>query len=165
MGTDPSQDSGQGEALHDDIQGLLVFPHLGHLDIALDIDLGGTGQSAGGCFSLVHGKGDGHCLGKNPVDGLSFAQPHIPFAGYGYRAHFFALSASGAGLLNIPGVFSDGHGVVADKAADIGYLGIGVEGDVGILGRLHHFGGSDAGGAVQGGKGLVILEHVAPYGG
>ena len=41
---------------------------------------------------------------------------------------------------------------------------MGVQRDVRVLGHVHHLGGENAGGAVNGGEGLVELRHLAADG-
>ena len=74
MRADPAQDPGQGQPLHDELHGFLVFAHLDELDVALDIDLRRTGQGAGGPVQLLDAEGRGDRLGIEAVNRLPVGQ-------------------------------------------------------------------------------------------
>jgi hypothetical protein len=71
MRAHPAQNPGQGQILHDDLQGLLVFALLDHLDIALDVEARRTGQAAGCLVGLLDGESAGDGLGVPFVGGLT----------------------------------------------------------------------------------------------
>ena len=63
------------------------------------------------------------------------------------------------------GLLADRDLEVADVALHMLDLGIGVELDLGMVGHVHHLGGHDALGTVEGREGLGELGHVAADGG
>ena len=77
MGADPAQDPGQGQPLHDELQGFLVFAQLDELHIALDVDLRRAGQGAGGPVQLLDAEGRGDGLGIEAVGRLPVGQPSL----------------------------------------------------------------------------------------
>ena len=103
---------------------------------------------------------------KGGVDGLAVAEAGLEFVIDDFlRAFFPADAAAGAILgLDVAGAFLDGDGEIADKAIHFLHLGIGQQGDVGVIARQNHFGGQDAGRAVESWEGLIELGHVATDG-
>ena len=114
----------------------------------------------------VNGGNLGHCLGKGDVNGPAGVQAQVKGVGrLLLGALFRAQAAAGAfGLVHIPGLMPDGHREVSHKALHRLHLGVGHDLNPLMLGRIHHFGGQDAGCTVQGGKGLVNLGHFPPNG-
>ena len=72
---DPSQHSGQGQVLHDDLKGLFVLSLLHHLHIALHIQTGRAGEPARSLVRFLNRKSTGNGLGVLLVDGLPVASP------------------------------------------------------------------------------------------
>ncbi|MCI5121269.1 MAG: hypothetical protein D3908_08790, partial [Candidatus Electrothrix sp. AUS4] len=52
---------------------------------------------------------------------------------------------------------------ITHKTVHLFDLGIGDQLDIGMLAHINHFRGTDTGGTVQGGKGLIILEHMITH--
>ncbi len=108
MGADSAQHTGQRKIFHDDFKGLFVLAHLDHVDIALNIQTAGTGQTAGGFVAFVNGKGAGNGLGILFVGRFFRGQAFLILIGQIYGAHLGALSAARAFVkINIAGVFSN----------------------------------------------------------
>ena len=83
-----------------------------------------------------------------------------------HRTDLGAVSAARALVhVDVSGMLFDPHGEVADISGDIHDFAIGQQLDVLALAHRDHLGGADARGAVQGGEGLVELEHVPADGG
>ncbi len=163
---DPSQHARQRQPLHDqpDRFGVLALAH--ELHVALNVDPRRAGGNTGRAVFLVDGERDGDGLGKGPADGLAGPQPRVPVVGDGDGAHLGALAAARAhALLDVARFAADRDTVVADEPAHLLDLAVGVERNVRVLGDLHHLGGPDAGGTIEGREGLVELQHVAADGG
>ena len=109
----------------------------------------------------------GNGLRERDVDGRGLADVLIEVVGHVLGGALFrAGAAAGAlGPVNVGGALFDGDVEVADIAGHVLNLGARVEGDVGILGHVHHLGAENAGGTVNGGEGLVELGHLAADGG
>ncbi len=166
VGADAAQGAGQGQLFHDQGYGLFVFALGDELDISLHIDPGRTGARTGSGIALFDLKCDGHRLGKRAADGPALAQALVPVIGDRHRTHFGALAATGADpLLDIPRVLMDRDAEVAHETRYIGHLAERMQPDVGMLPHVDHLGCANARRAVQGGEGLVELQHVAADGG
>ena len=108
MGAYSAQHTGQRQILHDDFKGLFVLALLDHVDIALNIQTAGTGQTAGGFIAFVNRKSAGNGLGILFVGRFLGGQTFLVFIGQIYGAHLGALTAAGAFVkINIAGVFSN----------------------------------------------------------
>jgi hypothetical protein len=59
VGADAPQDTGQGQILHDDLQGFFVLALAHHLHVTLDIESGRTGQAAGALSAFWMAKAPG----------------------------------------------------------------------------------------------------------
>ena len=96
------------------------------------------------------------------VDSLAVAEPGLELVIDDFlRAFFPADAAAGTILgLDVAGAFLDGDGEVPNKTVHFLHLGIGQQGDIGVVARQHHFRGQDAGRTVQCGEGLIKLGHV-----
>jgi len=77
VGTDPADHPRQGQLLHDEFDGFLVFAHFDELDIALHLEGGRTGGDAGGPVQLFDGKLRRDGLGKMAVGRAPGAQTFI----------------------------------------------------------------------------------------
>ncbi len=162
----PAADTGKGVLLPEQIQGFAILALIDQGDVPLDGDVGRTGGFARGRSAFVDHIGDGHRLGKGAVDGPAVLQSDVPLAGPGDGTHLGALAAARAYPFgHVARVAMHGDRVIADIPRHIRDLAVGEQFDVFLLGHLHHLGGADAGGAVEGGEGLVKLEHVAADGG
>ena len=156
MGTDPAQDPGQGQPLHDQLHGFGVFAHLDELHVALNIDLRRAGQGAGGPVQLVNGEGPGHGLGITAVRRLAACHTQVEFIGERDRTNLGAGAAAGAlGGVNEPRFFLQGDGKVSRLSGDAPHFGQGADFNVQVPPAFRQFGGNDAHGAVVGGEGLV----------
>ena len=58
------------------------------------------------------------------------------------------------------GLFSNGDDEITDIAIHFLNLGVGQQGDIGMIANLHHFWCEDAGRAIQGGEGFIELSHM-----
>ena len=92
---DAADGPGQGQAIHDELQGFVIFAGLDELDIALDAQIGGAGPDAGGPVELLDGKGGGHRLGKMAIGRV--ALPHA-LVKRGRQQHRADLGAGPAGV-------------------------------------------------------------------
>src|SRR6185369_4218989 len=114
----------------------------------------------------VDDRGVGYGLGERDVDGG--AHPEVLVEGVGdlfLRALGHADAAAGALVhVDAAGLLLDGDLEVADVAVDVLDFRVGMQGDVGVVGDVDHFGGHDALGAVKRGEGLGQLGHVAADG-
>ena len=108
MGTDPADDTRQGEGSQDELQSLNVFPLSDQSYIALSVDEIGAGIGAGRPVSLVDGKSCGDCLCIGFVDGFSQRETLLEFIDQRNRADPGAIPASGALVgIDIPGFLED----------------------------------------------------------
>ena len=124
---------------------------LGELTAELRVDDGLLGDGLGKCY------GDGRGVARKLVKGVG---------------RFFGRTLFGAGPaaraqapVHIGGTLADFDSKVANIAGNVFYLRVGVEGDVGVLGHVHHLGAQNTGRAVHGGEGLVQFGHFAADGG
>ena len=140
------------------------------LDGAGGADLGAHAALALGHLTTIFGIDDrllGDGLREGDVDGRGGTGEFVE----GVRrllagAFFRAGAAAGAQApVHIGGALADLDGEVAHVAGDVFHFRHGVQGDVGMLGHVHHLGAQDAGRAVHGGEGLVQLGHLAADGG
>ena len=154
------------------------IPHLegDDLILLLEVDgLGGTEDLAGlalaplevGAVLGVDDRIFGHGLGEGAVDDLAIAHARLEFGVDDLaRAFFDADAAAGAQVLvHVAGLLAHGDGEIADVTLHALHLAVCQQGDVLVLAHIHHLGREDAGGAVQGGEGLVQLGHMPANGG
>src|SRR6185369_6834520 len=146
----------------------LVF--LGVVDCARSADFLADAAFAGlevRAVLPVDDRGVGYRLREGDVDGG--AHPEVLVEGVGdlfLRAFGHADAAAGAFVhVDASGLLLDGDLEVADVAVDVLDFRVGMQGDVGVVGDVDHFGGHDALGAVKRGEGLGQLGHVAADGG
>ena len=101
-------------------------------------------------------------LREGGVDGFAVAQPgFVDIVDDFLGAFFLADATAGADcFVDIAGFLPDGDGEVAHIAIDLFHFALGVQLDIRVVASGHHLGGQDAGGAVQGGEGLVELGHM-----
>ena len=108
MGTDPADDTRQGEGSQDELQSLNVFPLSDQSYIALSVDEIGASVGAGRPVSLVDGKSCGDCLCIGFIDGFSQRETLLEFIDQRNRADPGAIPASGALVgIDIPGFLKD----------------------------------------------------------
>jgi hypothetical protein len=108
MGANPAQHTGQRKILHDDIQSLLVFAHLDHVDIALHVQTAGTCQAAGGLIAFIDGKSTGYGLGILFIRRFFSGEIFLIFIRKINRADLGTFTAAGAlGKINVAGLFAD----------------------------------------------------------
>jgi hypothetical protein len=93
VGADASQHAGQGQILHDDLQGFFVLALAHHLHVALNIESGRTGQVTRSLVDLLDGKCTGNGLGVALVGRLAIIESLVVFVGQGDRADLGAISA------------------------------------------------------------------------
>ena len=134
------------------------------LDGAGGADLGAHAAFALGHLAAVFGIDDrllGDGLREGDVDGRGGTGEFVEGVGRLLAGAFFrAGAAAGAQApVHIGGALADLDGEVAHIAGDVFPFRHGVQGDVGMLGHVHHLGAQDAGRAVHGGEGLVQLGH------
>ena len=96
MGADAAENAGQGQVFHDDFERFLVFALSDHLNVALDVQSGRAGHTAGGLVRFLDGKRTWNGLGIFFIGGLSVAESLVVFAGQGDRAHLDAIAAGSA---------------------------------------------------------------------
>ncbi len=142
-------------------------------DLVLLIEVDGVGRAeflaglAGaldviGAVDIVDDRVLGHGLREGSIDRLAVSQAGLEDIVDDFlRAFLPADAAAGAVLgLDIAGALLDGDGEIADIPIHFLDLGIGQQGDVGVVANLNHLGCQDAGRAVEGGEGLVKLGHM-----
>jgi hypothetical protein len=133
--------------------------------IALSVAMQRTGGCTGRRAPAIDGIFEGDGLGEGDIDGLSLPESHIEFVWKRYRALSHAVCTGRTfGRIDIARLSSDGDFEMTGLTLDVDHFGIGEEVDVGMVGRVHHLGGDDASRAIEGGKGLVELCHVAADG-
>ena len=160
MGADAADAPGQGQAVHDEAQGFVIFPGLDELDIALGAQVGGTGPDAGGPVELLDGEGGGDRLGIEAIGRLPLGQILVKGVRHGHRADVGALPAAGAlGLIDIAGLLLEGDPEVPRLSRNLRHIGEGMDLDVQMPAAFHQLGGNNAHGTVVGGEGLVQLGH------
>jgi len=127
--------------------------------------LGTAGASDAGLG--IDAGGQGHGLGIGDIDGLSLAYAEVVLAGdlHGAGASALIDAALAQLLVHIAGPSHAGDGEVAHASLHTQHLGVGVEGDVGVVVDLGHLRPQDAYGAVVGGKDIGQQSHVAADGG
>jgi hypothetical protein len=130
--------------------------------IPLSIAMERTGGCAWRCPFPVDGIFERDRLRKRDIDGLSLSKPHIKFIRKGDRALGHTVCTGCAFVdIHIAGFLPEDHLEMSGFPFDMEHLGIGEEVDVGMVRRIDHLGRDDASRAIQGGKGLVQLSHVA----
>ena len=166
MRANPPEYPRQRQSFHDELDSLLVLALANELDISLDINSRRAGDDAGCSVHFLNGKGDGYRLGKGSVCGISRGNSFIPFArpydGADDRA--FATARTDP-FFDVAGITTNLHLIVTDEARYFIYLAIGKQFDIWILSHRYHLRGSNTGGTVEGGEGLIKLEHMATDGG
>src|SRR5208283_5409675 len=107
-------------------------------------------------------------LREGDIDRLALAQPHVEFV---YElallvdACLDALQAADTKVFHdVARLASHRHLEVADVPIHLGHFGVGPQGDIGMGAHRRHLRGQDAGGAIEGGEGLIELGHVAADG-
>ena len=165
MGTDAPDGARQGQVLHDDGQALGELAHLGHLHIALYVQVGRAGYRTRGLVQLGYAVGIGEGLGVALESGLALTEALVKLIGQGDRTGLDAVAAGGAGVhVHVTGLLMHPHLEIARLAGNGGHLGLGEDLDVQVAPALHKFGRDDAHGAVVGGESLVQLGHASANG-
>ena len=158
--------TGKGHSFADQVIGLAETPLGDQGYIPLDVNACRAGVLAGRDPALVDGKDVGHGLGKGAVDGRALRQPLFELAGHAHRADLDAVVAAGADVLpDIARLAPHGGREIANVPLEFFHLAVAEQGDVGVVARVDHLGGQDAGRAVKRRKGLVELGHVPADGG
>jgi hypothetical protein len=165
MGAGIGEDTWKGKGLPHEGKSFfkLTLRDEGH--IALSIAMQRTGGRTGRRAPAINGifKGDG--LGEGGIDGLSLPEAHIEFVWKRYWALSHAVCTGCAfGCIDISRFSSDDDFEMTGFTFDVDHFGIGEEVDVGMVGCVHHLGCDDASRAIEGGKGLVELGHMAADG-
>ena len=119
MGAYPSQDSGQRQTFHDDIEGLLIITDFDHLHIALYIGSGRAGDSARGRCPFVNHVSDRHGLGERQVNSFSHFSIDIPFIGEINRADLCTVTTSCTIGFDVSCLIIDRNLEVTHKPADM----------------------------------------------
>ena len=102
-------------------------------------------------------------LGKGDVDGRGRAQKLVERIRAAFTRTFFRAQAAARARcpVHIGGLAADGDGKIAHIAAYRFHFGAGIQGNFLVLGNIHHFRAKYTGRAINGGKGLVELGHLA----
>ena len=157
-------DDDGADRLDDQLVLLLVVDGAGAADLLADAAL--AALEPGAVLPVDHRR-VGDRLGKGDVDGRAHAE--VAVEGVGdllLRALGAADAAAGAFVLvHRAGLLAHRHLEVADVPLDVLHLGVGVEGDVGVVGDVDHLRRHDALGAVEGREGLGEHRHVPAQGG
>ncbi len=160
MGADAPQDAGQGQVLHDDLQGLFVLALTHHLHVGLDIESGRAGQAARGLVCLLDRKGTGNGLGVALVGCLAVVESLIVLVGQGHRADLGAIAAGGAfGRVDKTGALIDGNTEIAFGSLDLLDFCARDQIYIQMPAELDQFRGDNSHGTVVGGKRLVQFAH------
>ena len=160
MGTYSAKDPGKRQIPHDNFDGFPVLSFLHHLYIALHIQIGRAGLSAGRRIQLLDCKTARNGLGIGFECGLTIRQPHIIFAGSGYRADLGTVSASRACVIvNVSRTFAQIYLKVTLFSINVFDVGAGVQLNVDMPADLDQFGRDNSHGTIIGGKSLVQLGH------
>jgi hypothetical protein len=165
MGAGIGEDPWKGKGLPHEGEGFFELPLRDKGHIALSIAMQRTGGCTGRRAPSVDGIFKGDSLGEGDIDGLFLSQSHVKFVRKRYRALFYTVSTGRAfGCIDIPRLPSDDDFKMTGLTFDVGHFRIGEEVDVGMIAHIHHFGRDDTSRAIEGGKGLVELGHMAADG-
>ena len=109
----------------------------------------------------------GHGLREGGVNGFAVSQTSfVNLVDHLLGTFFLADAAAGAQIgVDRAGFLFDRYREIAHVTIDMGHFSPGEQGNVGMNARRDHLGGENAGGAVEGGEGLVELSHVTANGG
>ena len=160
MGADAAQNAGQGQLRHDNLEGFLIFSLAHHLHIALYVQSGRAGQSAGRFIRFLYGKGPRNGLSVFLEGGFSFNEALIIFAGQGNGTGFSAIAAGGTFVkINITRGLLNGNPEISFGTFNLFHCCAGDQVDVQMPADLDQFGGDDSHSAIIGGKSLVQFTH------
>ncbi len=120
-----------------------------------------------GAVLPVDDRGVGDRLGEGDIDGCPHADVLVEGVGDLLLGAFGHADAAAGAFAHVDraGLLPDGHLEVADIAVNVFHFAVGMEGDVGVIGRIDHLRGHDALGAVESREGFGELGHVAADGG
>ena len=164
--TDPAQNTGQGQSLHDQFDGFPVFSLSDQLHISLNVYARRACLYTGRPIFFVDAKRDGNRLGKGAIDGFPGLEGFIPFAVQRDRADTDTVPAAGADpFLDVAWFSSNRYRKVSHISGDFFHFAVRQQFYIRILCHLHHLRGTDTGGTIEGRKRLVKLQHVAADGG
>ena len=109
----------------------------------------------------------GNRLGKRNVNGTAGIQTAVKFIfRFAAGTFFHARAAPGTAVFpHKPGFFANGHRKIPHITRHLFHFTVGIQVDVFILGRFHHFRGENTGRTVQCGEGFIQLCHFAADGG
>jgi hypothetical protein len=117
MGTDPAQNTWQGQVLHNYFQGFLIFALPHHLNIGLDIQPCRTGKSTWGLIRFLNCKCTGNGLSIFFIGGFTFTKALIIFTGKGDGTDFCAITAGSTFVrVNIAGFLMKGYFEISFRA-------------------------------------------------
>ena len=134
MGADAAKHAGQRETFHDQLDGLLIFSLTDELDITLNINTCRTCDYARCSILFVNSKGNGDCLGKGSVYGLSLHQSLIPFGWSGNRTDRATFSAARTDtFFHILWFTMNFYPVVADESRYLLYFAPGKKLNIRVL--------------------------------
>jgi hypothetical protein len=156
MRADPANDPRQGEGVHDYFHGFAITALGDESDIAVSVDVIGTGIGAGGAIALLYGVApwDGLCVGL--IGSLALSQTKIKLTRNANRADLGTITAAGTALeVNVTRLSLDGNLKVPHITGYLFNLSKSEQFDIQMPADLDQFGRDNSHGAVVGGKGLV----------
>jgi len=157
---DAPEDTGQGQLLHDDVQGLLILALFHHMGVALHILTGRAGHATRGLVRLLHRKGTWYGLGVLLVNRGPITKGLVILTGQGNRAGLDTLPAGSTLVeINVPGFLFYGNLEVAFGTFYLVNFCTCDQVDIQMPADLDQFGGNNSHGTVIGGKRFIQLTH------
>ena len=162
MVTNAAADGWEGMGLFKKFKRLPKFTLINQGHISLNTHMSRAGGLTWGRSFLVDNIVNRYGLWEGSVDGLSHTKPLVPFARPFDGADIGAVTASRADpFFDVTGFTKDFYLIVANEARHLSHFTVREKLNIRTLPYGDHLRGSDTSRTIQGGEGLVKLEHMA----